>query len=116
MSVENEFGTILWNTEGTSDKIWGYFYRPTDIPSEPTWWNSPTKASGWNVCVFWARRGKGMQFKADISGYDLNKLVESKLKKGYEEIGESKLMKIWPTFIEEAQEKLVWDVVSGKIT
>ena len=115
MSIENEFVFIGWNTEGNSDKIWGYFLRPTQGSDSTNWWSKPTKASGWNCCIFWGRRGKAMQFKADVTGYELDKLVATKLKKGYLKIDETKLHNIWPTFIEEAEAKLMWDVLAGKI-
>jgi hypothetical protein len=56
-----------------------------------------------------------MQFKGDITGYELEKLMRSKLKKGYEKIGEAKLMEIWPTFIADAEAKLMWDVLAGRV-
>ena len=112
MSIENEFGFIGWCKDDyeNHDKVWGYFYRPT--PNANTW---TRKRSGWNCCVFWARRGKAMQFKADVTGYELDKLVQSKLKKGYDRISQPKLFEIWPTFISEAEGKLMWDVLSGKV-
>lgn len=112
MSIENEFMFIGWNQEGTSDKIWGYFLRPTPEAETKTW---ITKTWGHNCCIFWGRRGKAMQFKADTTGYSLDKLREGKLKKGYKQISRDKLLEIWPTFIEEAEAKLMWDVLSGKI-
>lgn len=115
MSIENEFVFIGHNTEGTSDKIWGYFLRPTTVDTSLASWKQPTKANGWNCCIFWGRRGKTMQFKGDITGHELRKLVESKYKKGYVKIDQAKLLAIWPTFIEEAEAKLMWDVLSGKI-
>lgn len=110
MSIENEFVFIGWNQEGTSDKVWGYFLRPT--PDAKSW---HSKTWGWNACVFWARRGKSMQFKADTTGHELDKLRDSKLKKGYVQISREKLFEIWPTFIEEAEAKLMWEVLSGKV-
>lgn len=116
MSIENEFVFIGWNTEGTSDKIWGYFLRPTEPDPTVPWWNrNPTKQYGWNCCIFWGRRGKAMSFKADVTGHDLEMLTASKLKKGYLKINETKLHAIWPSFIEEAEAKLMWDVLAGKI-
>jgi hypothetical protein len=111
--MSQQFGFIGWNTEGTSDKVWGYFIRPTPqrlSPGHyaPAHWNQ-------NCCVFWAGRGKAMQFKADLTGSDLDKLAASKRKKGYLEINETKLQAIWPTFIQEAESKLMWDVLAGKI-
>lgn len=112
MAIENEFGFIGWCKEGTSDKIWGYFYRPTDVSNN----RYITKHHGWNVCVFWGRRGKAMQFKPDHSGYDLEKLVREKQnKKNYVPISQGKLFEIWPTFIQEAEGKLMWEVLAGRI-
>ena len=110
MAIENEFGFIGWCNEGTHDKIWGYFYRPT--PNASVW---ASKDYGWNCCIFWARRGRAMQFKPDVTGYELDKLVDSKIKKGYEKISQPKLFEIWPSFITEAEGKLMWDILAGKV-
>lgn len=112
MSIENKFKFIGWNTEGNSDKIWGYFLRPGGVLEPASW---IPKDHGRHCCIFWGRRGKAMQFKADVVGYHIDKLVTTKLKKGYVEIDQPKLMKIWPTFIEEAEAKLMWEVLAGKI-
>lgn len=114
MSIENKFAFIGWNQEGTSDKIWGYFLRPTNTEGM-TAWQKPTPQRGWNCCIFWGRRGKAMQFKADVTGWDLDKLQASKIKKGYVSISEAKLLEIWPTFIQEAEAKLMWEVLAGKV-
>lgn len=112
--MTTEFGFVghCFDPAENHDKIWGYFYRPTERTSD--WW-VPTKARGWNVVVFWARRGKAMQFKADVSGHELDKLVRSKMKKGYEQIDEKRFFEIWPSFIQECEEKLMWDVLAGKV-
>jgi hypothetical protein len=115
MSIENEFVFIGWNTEGTSDKIWGYFLRPTPEDTTRPFWMRPRKDQGWNCCIFWGRRGKAMQFKADTTGHELDKLARSKIKKGYLKIDEAKLLNIWPTFIEEAEGKLMWEVLAGRV-
>lgn len=112
MSIENEFGWIGWCKEDNHDKVWGYFYRPTTVETGRHW---PAKSYGWNCCIFWARRGKAMQFKADTTGPELDKLVRTKVKKGYAKISQPRLFEIWPTFIEEAEAKLMWDVLAGKV-
>lgn len=115
MSIENKFGFIGWCTEGTSDKIWGYFFRPTsDTGAYKSYWRPN---DGQNVVVFWARRGAAMKFKPDVYGYALEKLQATKEdpKKGYKAITQEKLLEIWPTFIEEAEAKLMWDVLAGKV-
>jgi len=105
MSIEDKFGWIGRCKEDNHDKIWGYFYRPT-----------PPDQYYRNCCVFWARRGKAMRFKADTATYDLtDRLVQSKRRKGYISINQSHLFEIWPTFIEEAEAKLMWDVLAGKV-
>ena len=111
MAIEENFGFIGWNTEGTSDKIWGYFYRPTDTTVH-TWYS---KEYGWNCCRFWGARGKTMHFKEDVTGHELDKLKRSKLREGYKIINSDKLIEIWPNFIKEAEEKLMWDVLAGKV-
>ncbi len=115
--MTTEFIFIGWNTEGSSDKVWGYFLRPTETPikGKINYWYKPSKEQGWNCCVFWGRRGKAMQFKADVTGYKLNNLKLSKIKKGYVEIDEKKLLEIWPTFMDEMQLKLSFEVLAGKV-
>lgn len=115
MSIEDKFVFIGWNTRNNSDKIWGYFLRPTEKNETLPYWYQPSKHSGWNCCIFWGRRGSVMRFKADITGRHIDRLVESKVNKGYMKIDSAKLLNIWPTFIEEAESKLVWDVLAGKI-
>ena len=109
------FGFIGWckDEEENHDKIWGYFFRPS-----PEWeenkrhWNGN---EGRNVCIFWGRRGKAMQFKPDWGGWELDRLVASKKKKGYVEINSSQLIAIWPTFDAEASVKLSFEVLVGNV-
>ena len=111
------FGFIGWSTEGTSDKIWGFFFRPTAENVYNVYKSCWNPNRGQNVVVFWGRRGKAMQFKADVYGRNLEKLRDSKLdpRKAYKEIDETKLMEIWPKFIEEAEAKLMWEVLAGRV-
>jgi len=116
MSIENEFGFIghCYDIENNHDKIWGYFYRPTpgyEEGSTVPYYMRPLK----NICIFWARRGKAMQFKGGVENSDVRKLVQSKMKKGYKKIGAGRLIEIWPTFISEAEGKLMWEVLSGNV-
>lgn len=108
--MSTEFGFIGWNTVGTSDKIWGYFFRPTPDRNPGAWKNEDR-----NVVIFWAARGKAMRFKADIFSYELQKLQWSKVKKGYVDITEAKFLEIWPTFEAEKDEKLMWELMAGKV-
>ena len=111
MSIENRFGFIGWCNKDNHDKIWGYFFRPTPEYDAGNRWYPR------NICIFWAARGKAMQFKAGTTGHELDLLVRSKLnpKKGYNQISDAKLFEIWPTFIQEAEAKLMWEVLAGKV-
>lgn len=122
MSIEDKFVFIGWKKEGTSDKIWGYFLRPTPegevherlvlLPGgvgykKELWYH--------NACRFWGRRGGSMRFKADVTGYELAAVRDTKLKEGYVQISAERLIEIWPTFIEEAESKLMWEVLAGRV-
>jgi hypothetical protein len=108
--MATEFGFIGWCNEDNHDKIWGYVYRPT--PNASRWTN---KQSGWNCAKFWAARGKAVQMQADTTGYELDKIVGTKRKKGYMAITEEKLFQVWPTFKEDMEGKLITEVLAGRI-
>lgn len=113
--MNTEFGFIGWCHDeiNNHDKIWGYFLRPTPAAEGSRW---ITKREGWNCVIFYARRGKSMTFKPDVTGRDLDKLVNQKQdKKNYDRISPGHLMTIWPTFAQECEEKLMWDVLAGKV-
>lgn len=111
--MSDDFGFIGWNNIDNHDKVWGYFLRPSDTDKEQK------KKYGFaydiNCVVFWAARGKAMQFKASNENYDLHKLVRSKIKKGYQSIEPAQLLEIWPTFNEEMKLKLTFEILSGKV-
>ncbi len=113
--MTTEFGFIGWCNDPAEnhDKVWGYFLRPTPEAEGKRW---ITKTDGWNCVIFWARRGKAMQFKADTTGWELSKLARQKQdKKDYRPITPQKLQEIWPTFNAECEAKLMWDVLAGKV-
>lgn len=113
--MKTEFGFIGWCKDDAAnhDKIWGYFYRPTR-EYDNTW--SFDKKHGQHVVIFWARRGKAMQFKPDIAGYTLDNYALGKQnKKDYRKISVEEFLTIWPSFIQECEEKLMWDVLAGKV-
>ncbi len=112
--MNTEFGFIghCVDPAANHDKVWGYFLRPTPEAETSPW---ITVDYGWNCVIFYARRGKSIQFKPDKTGGELNTLVRSKVKKGYVKISPEKLLEIWPTFAEECEAKLMWDVLAGKV-
>ena len=113
--MATEFGFIghCFDPVENHDKIWGYFYRPTDNWTRSAWGDPDY---GRNVVIFWARRGRAMKFKPDVKNWELDKLQRNKQdKKDYVLITPTKLLEIWPTFIQECEEKLMWDVLAGKV-
>ena len=114
--MNTEFGFIGWckDEENNHDKGWGYFLRPDPAYEEQKkkWGWAP---EGRNCVVFWGRRGKAMQFKADKTGDALNRLARSKYTKGYDRINTEKLLEIWPTFNEEMEMKLSFEILVGNV-
>lgn len=100
------FKFIGWNTEGTSDKIWGYFVVGKE--TAPTW---PPQS----CYIFWGARGKTMNFKKDVLGRELRKLESQKENKGYVQITEDKLLKIWPNFYDNLEGRLSFCMLASKI-
>jgi len=81
-----------WYRNDSSDKIWGI------ITVNDAHFN------------FWCRRGARMQFKATN---DLRYL--HKANKGYKQITAGQLESIYPGFFEEAENKLIFDLLSGRV-
>lgn len=81
-----------WYQSDKSDKIWGII---------------ETNGSHFN---FWCQRGARMQFKATD-----NLKYHHKADKGYKEITAQQLESIYPEFFNEAQSKLVLDLLCGRV-
>jgi hypothetical protein len=93
------------------DKIWGYF--DNGEPEKNSWGDATQK-----VYIFWGARGKKntIHFKEDILTTDLTKLRDQKIyKKGYAKISEEQLLKVWPTFFEDTEMKLCFDVLANRV-
>jgi hypothetical protein len=93
-----------WNTEGTSDKVWGVIQRCD--AKRTTKYND-------RVYVFWGARGKSLQFKNDLWAQELQDLtVKKERRKGYRQISYYKLLEIWPDFEETLSQKLTFHILS----
>ena len=118
--MSTEFGAVGWfkDEEENHDKIWGFFYRPTPQYDEEVAKYGAARVASWrtprNVVVFWGRRGKAMQFKADIST-NAERTARTKFDKGYMRINASQLTSIWPTFEDEKNLKLSFEVLAGNV-
>jgi hypothetical protein len=98
------------NNGSKHDKIWGYF--DNGEPEKGSW------SYVQKVYVFWGARGKKntIHFKDAILNHDLAKLRDQKVwKKNYQEINEKKLLEIWPTFHEDVEMKLCFDVLANRV-
>ena len=83
------FECILWNNDGTSDKLWGI-----------THYNDHTVS-------FWGRRGRELQFKLISESDARNGYVAKLRKKGYRETTMTNIENITPGFAENFRHMLV---------
>lgn len=86
------FNVVLWNNEGTSDKIWGV----TDYQGQ--------------TVSFWGRRDRELQFKL-VDG-DVHTMLEKKRKRGYHDSSFEELEAMGPGFRERFDHMLVLCIVS----
>lgn len=82
-----------WYNKGTSDKIWGII--------------RDGQGERFN---FWCRRGAKMQFKATSDGR-----FSHKVDKGYQSITVKKLEAIYPGFMQEAEQQLIFKKLTGNV-
>lgn len=100
MSLNYKF--IGWNHEEGHDKVWGVIYL--EHPGKD-WRYGYTQSK----CVsFWGRRGKKLQTKLVVDDWDLEKLVDSKLRKGYERVNTDKLNEVYPEFEQDLSKTAFW--------
>ena len=91
---------IGWCNEEGHDKVWGVIFlgKPKD-----NWFYTNEK------CVsFWGRRGKKLQTKMVVDDYELEKLINSKKKKGYNEVDRTKLDEVYPEFEDDLSKTAFW--------
>lgn len=93
---------IGWCNEDNHDKVWGVIYLEKP-PSITVWGNQSVK------CVsFWGRRGKKLQTKMVFDDWELEKLIRSKTKKGYQEVDTNKLNEVYPEFEQDLSKTAFW--------
>jgi predicted DNA-binding WGR domain protein len=102
MSVDVGLIYAGWNTEGTSDKVWG-------VIKQGAKGIAPRNSK---VYVFWGARGKSMMFKADTMTYEIDELIRKKQKKGYKDIDYTKLLMIWPDFEDTLSQRFTFFLLS----
>jgi predicted DNA-binding WGR domain protein len=93
---------IGWCQEDSHDKVWGVIVLERDI-------NKYVYNPDHKICVFWGRRGKKLQTKISTeSQRNINKLINSKSKKGYSSINMENLNKVYPEFETDLHQTAFW--------
>ncbi len=93
---------IGWCQEDSHDKVWGVIVLERDI-------NKYVYNPDHKICVFWGRRGKKLQTKVSTeSQRNINKLINSKSKKGYSAINMENLNKVYPEFETDLHQTAFW--------
>ena len=93
---------IGWCQEDSHDKVWGVIVLERDI-------NKYVYNPDHKICVFWGRRGKKLQTKVSTeSQRNINKLINSKSKKGYSAINTENLNKVYPEFETDLHQTAFW--------
>ena len=98
----SKFKFIGWCNEDGHDKVWGVIFLEQTGRSS---WAGVTDAK----CVtFWGRRGKKLQTKMSVDDWDMHKLIDSKKRKGYIEVDETKLNTVYPEFEKDLSKTAFW--------
>ena len=95
--------------EGTSDKVWGMICL-TGNNHEAS--NYPW--TGHDYVAFWGRRGKKLQTKIykTHNYYEINKLCDKKIDRGYNTINVARLDEVYPEFEQDLEQTTVWALLS----
>lgn len=97
-----EYNFIGWCQEGSSDKVWVCIQLNGD-----RW--------GGTFVTVWGRRGKKLQHRVNdhASSWDMEKLVNSKHKKGYTKIDKENLDKVYPEFEHDLEAIGIWALLKA---
>ena len=98
---------IGWNRdeEANADKVWGVILLQENVTNLK--WNFENK-----YVTFWGRRGKKLQTKTSVATYIvMDRTIRSKTQKGYTEIDQSKLDKVYPEFETDLKKTAVWAIL-----
>ena len=102
-----QYEFIGWNNEDGHDKVWGVIVLERNI-------NIYVFDSDHRVVYFWGRRGKKLQTKLSVeSQRDINKMIASKTKKGYEKVNLDELNKVYPEFETDLHQTAFWATLKG---
>lgn len=98
---------IGWCKDEGHDKVWGVIVLERDI-------NKYVYDPNHRVAYFWGRRGKKLQTKVSVdSQRDINKLIDSKTKKGYKKVNLDELNEVYPEFETDLHQTAFWATLKG---
>jgi len=87
---------IGWCREGFSDKVWVVIQLPV------------------GNLVVWGRRGKKLQHQmSELDEWNLDKLVRTKVNKGYKSIVSEELNTVYPEFEDDLKRTAFWAALSA---
>lgn len=96
---------IGWCKEDNHDKVWGVIILERDI-------NQYVYDPNHKVVYFWGRRGKKLQTKISTeSQRSINRLIDSKGKKGYNSVSLENLHKVYPEFQTDLEQTAFWSTL-----
>jgi hypothetical protein len=99
------YAHIGWCHEDNHDKVWGAICLQEPYST----WHTDGK-----FVTFWGRRGKKLQTKiVDGSNYEINKMFNKKLDKGYQSVDKQRLDQVYPEFEEDLEKTAVWAMLAG---
>ena len=102
-----QYEFIGWCKEEGHDKVWGAIVLERNI-------DKYVSDSHHRVAYFWGRRGKKLQTKVSVdSQRDINKLIDSKTKKGYKKVNLDELNKVYPEFETDLHQTAFWATLKG---
>ena len=93
-----DYEFIGWCNEDNHDKVWVLIILPQG-----------------RVAAIWGRRGRTLQHKIheNLRYFEIDRLVDRKVKKGYQRIEKTALDQVYPEFEEDLQKTYVWAVLQG---
>lgn len=88
---------VGWCRRGTSDKVWACIRVNGNV------WAG-------TYATIWARRGRRLQHKIikNADWRDMDRLIESKILQGYQEIDDDQLDQVYPEFDNDLKKTEVW--------
>jgi predicted DNA-binding WGR domain protein len=106
--MQIDYRYIGWCREDNHDKVWAAIMLQCDEECRRYGYGQ----AKW--VTVWGRRGKKLQhkvFENDISALD--RVVESKHRKGYTGVNRSELDRVYPEFQEDLEKTTVWALLTA---